>query len=149
MNTKAKTNLKSKKPVAIASATDGLTTLQRNNGYTLEEYYRALKYNNLDPRNEQLALGIIKAIDEARKPGKSSKRLGLYRSILRERVEVMAYQEEGKKPELVVTSINIPRSLQAAFVPEKAGKGKERKMGYNNRTKNSREHRTPPPCRQK
>lgn len=89
---------------------------QSGGRYSLQDYYLALKYRNLDTRMQELAWGIIHVIDKNRKSNHKSN-AGLLKSILREYVDVVASWTDGKL-ELTVTSINIPNELKGAFLPE-------------------------------
>lgn len=90
---------------------------QSGGRYSLEDYYLALKYRNMDTRMEELAWGIIHTIDRFKKSNRSKSQAGLLKSILSEYVEVFASWTDGKL-ELTVTSINIPNELKGAFMPE-------------------------------
>ncbi len=89
---------------------------QRNGNFSLDDYYNALKYRNLDRRMEELAWGIIRTIDRIKKSGKSKSQEGLLKSILGECLEVTKSWNDNKL-ELYVTSINIPDNLKPAFLP--------------------------------
>ena len=92
---------------------------QKNGRYSLNDYYLALKYRNLDTRMQELAWGIVNLIDYYKKSRKSSAHLGALKSILSEYLDVVASWTEDNKLELTVVSINIPDELKPAFLPDK------------------------------
>lgn len=92
---------------------------QKNGRYSLQDYYDALKYRNLDKRMEKLALGIVHVIDNNRKMKKSASQEGMLKSILGEYLDVTPTWTEDNKLQLYVKSINIPNDLKPAFLPEK------------------------------
>ncbi len=112
---------------------------QSGGRYSLQDYYLALKYRNLDTRMQELAWGIIHVIDKNRKSNHKSN-AGLLKSILGEYVDVVASWTDGKL-ELTVTSINIPNELKGAFLPE------DRFKYYNPKSKS--ENKTPQNTRAK
>lgn len=104
---------------------------KRNIGYSLKDYYLALKYRNLDKENEALAWGIIHVVDDMKKAGMTKGQIGLLRSIMREHVKVVAAYIDNEV-ELTVTSINMPNDLKPAFLPK--GKPQQSKSTSPERT---------------
>ncbi len=110
-----------------------------NNGFSLQDYYLALKFRNSDKKHENLANGIVHKIESTRK---SSGYAGLLRSILRECVDVDV-KWTNNKAELTVKAIHIPNELKPAFLPKV--KAKKENLGSNvssNSNKNNNYEKT-------
>lgn len=90
---------------------------QKNGRYSLNDYYNALKFRNLDKENTELAESIINTIKDYKKSRCSASQLGLLKSVLAECLEVSASWNEGKL-ELTVRAINVPEDIKSVFVIE-------------------------------